>query len=73
MRNLAGEFNVLQDDASQLAKRLPDKKFCAIITPPPYYDYRHYGSNKGEIEWEQAVETITPTHWLRCFQRADIC
>lgn len=55
MRNLAGEFNVLQDDASRLAKHLSDKKSRAIVTPPPYHDHRHYGSNKGEIEREQAV------------------
>lgn len=56
MRNLAGEFNVLHGDASQLVKRLPDKKFRAIITSPPYYGHRHYGSDKGEIEREQAVD-----------------
>ena len=50
MRNLAGEFNVLQGDASQLVKRLLDKKFRAIITSPPYYGHRHYGSDKGEID-----------------------
>lgn len=56
MRNLAGEFEVLQGDASQLIKRLPRGKFRAIITSPPYYGHRHYGSDNGEIGREQAVD-----------------
>lgn len=56
MRNLAGEFEVLQGDASQLVKRLPRDKFRAIITSPPYFGHRHYGSDGSEIGREQAVD-----------------
>jgi DNA modification methylase len=56
MRNLAGEFEVLQGDASQLVRCLPREKFRAIITSPPYYGHRHYGSDKVEIGREQAVD-----------------
>jgi DNA modification methylase len=53
---LGDEFKVLQGDASQVVRRLPHGRFRAIITSPPYYGHRHYGSDKGEIGREQTVD-----------------
>ena len=53
---MGDEFEVLQGDASQVVRRLPHGRFRAIITSPPYYGHRHYGSDKGEIGREQTVD-----------------
>ncbi len=49
-------FEVLQGDAGQVVRRLPQGRFRAIITSPPYYGHRHYGSDKGEIGRELTVD-----------------
>jgi len=49
-------FKIIHGDAYQIVKQLPNARFRAIITSPPYYGHRHYGSNNREIGREQEVE-----------------
>lgn len=57
MRNLSGDpFSVLQGDARRLAGRLERGAFRAIVTSPPYFGHRHYGSDRSEIGQERDVE-----------------
>jgi len=51
-------FKIIQGDAYQIIKHLSvgGSKFRAIITSPPYYGHRHYGSDNHEIGREQTVE-----------------
>jgi DNA modification methylase len=51
-------FKIIQGDAYQIIKRLfaDGSKFRAIVTSPPYYGHRHYGSDRHEIGREQTVE-----------------
>ena len=39
-----------------MIKRLKGMKFRAIITSPPYYRHRHYGSDNHEIGREKTSE-----------------
>jgi site-specific DNA-methyltransferase (cytosine-N4-specific) len=48
-------FRIIQGDAYQAVKRLSGK-FRAVITSPPYYRHRHYGSDQYEIGQENTVE-----------------
>ena len=52
-------FKIIQGDALQMIKQLAGSKFRAIITSPPYYGHRHYGSDKHEIGQE-----ATPDEYL---------
>ena len=45
-------FKIIQGDACQVISRLSDK-FRAIITSPPYYGHRHYGTDSHEIGREK--------------------
>jgi DNA modification methylase len=56
MRNLSGEFEVVQGDASRVVKDLQPERFRAIVTSPPYFGHRHYGSDGSEIGREQSVD-----------------
>ncbi len=48
---------MLQGDAREIAKKgLEPGTFRAIITSPPYFGHRHYGSDTGEIGQERDVE-----------------
>jgi DNA modification methylase len=49
-------FKIIHGDAYQTVKRLPGSKFRAIITSPPYYGHRHYGSDGHEIGRESTPE-----------------
>jgi DNA modification methylase len=52
-------FKIIQGDALQIIKQQLSGKsrlFRAIITSPPYYGHRHYGSNSNEIGREKTVE-----------------
>ncbi len=51
-------FKIIQGDAYQTVKRLSasESRFRAIITSPPYYGHRHYGSDNDEIGREHTVE-----------------
>jgi len=49
-------FQIIHGDAGQIVKQLPDGKFRAIVTSPPYYGHRHYGDNDREIGREQTPE-----------------
>ncbi|HJU35730.1 MAG TPA: site-specific DNA-methyltransferase [Nitrososphaera sp.] len=49
-------FRMIQGDARQIIKHLTGMKFRAIITSPPYYRHRHYGTDNQEIGREQTVE-----------------
>ena len=49
-------FKIIQGDAYQIIKQLSGNKFRAIITSPPYYGHRQYGSNECEIGREQNPE-----------------
>lgn len=49
-------FKIIHGDACQTVKRLPGSKFRAIITSPPYYGHRHYGSDGHEIGRERTPE-----------------
>jgi len=49
-------FKIIHGDAYETLKRLPSSKFRAIITSPPYYGHRHYGSNGQEIGRERSPE-----------------
>jgi site-specific DNA-methyltransferase (adenine-specific) len=54
---LAGDsFRLLQGDARDIAESLEPGTFRAIITSPPYFGHRHYGSDRGEIGQERDVE-----------------
>ena len=48
-------FKVIQGDAYQVIKSLTGK-FRAVVTSPPYYGHRHYGSDEHEIGREATVE-----------------
>ncbi|MCI0564271.1 MAG: site-specific DNA-methyltransferase [Nitrososphaera sp.] len=48
-------FKIIQGDALHTIKHL-STKFRAIITSPPYYGHRHYGSDGREIGQEQTAE-----------------
>jgi DNA modification methylase len=53
---LAGDsFRTIQGDAYETVKGLPNK-FRAIVTSPPYFGHRHYGSDSHEIGQEKTVE-----------------
>lgn len=47
---------MLQGDARDIAKSMEPGTFRAIITSPPYFCHRHYGSDTGEIGQERDVE-----------------
>jgi DNA modification methylase len=49
-------FKIMHGDACETVKRLPKNKFRAIITSPPYYGHRHYGSDAHEIGREHTPE-----------------
>lgn len=49
-------FSIIKGDAHQIIKRLNGMKFRAVITSPPYYRHRHYGSDDHEIGREQTAE-----------------
>jgi DNA modification methylase len=49
-------FEIIHGDACQTVKHLPQKKFRAIITSPPYFGHRHYGDNNNEIGRERTAE-----------------
>ncbi|MGI0029175.1 MAG: DNA-methyltransferase, partial [Nitrososphaera sp.] len=51
----SGSFKIFPGDACQVIKQLR-AKFRAIITSPPYYRHRHYGSDIHEIGQEKTVE-----------------
>ncbi len=53
---MVGAFQVIYGDANQAIESLPAGKFRAIITSPPYYGHRRYGSDGQEIGREQTVE-----------------
>lgn len=48
-------FVIIHGDACDIVRRLPGK-FRAIITSPPYYGHRHYGSDGHEIGRERTPE-----------------
>jgi site-specific DNA-methyltransferase (adenine-specific) len=50
-------FKIIHGDAADAVKRLPAKKFRAVITSPPYYGHRHYGNDDHEIGREQTDES----------------
>jgi DNA modification methylase len=52
-------FKIVQGDAYETVKQLPNGTFRAIITSPPYYGHRHYGSDGHEIGRE-----CTPEEYL---------
>lgn len=49
-------FKIIHGDAYHIVKQLPNGKFRAIVTSPPYYGHRHYGSNDREIGREQTAD-----------------
>lgn len=49
-------FKIIHGDAYQVVKQLPNGRFRAIITSPPYYGHRHYGNNECEIGREQTAD-----------------
>ncbi len=51
----SGSFKIFPGDACQVIKQLR-RKFRAVITSPPYYRHRHYGSDIHEIGQEKTVE-----------------
>jgi DNA modification methylase len=51
-----GSFRIINGDAHQIIKRLTGVKFRAVITSPPYYGHRQYGSDNHEIGREQTAE-----------------
>jgi DNA modification methylase len=53
---LSGQFEVVQGDALHIAKSLQPRRFRAIVTSPPYFGHRHYGSDGSEIGREQSVD-----------------
>jgi DNA modification methylase len=56
---LDGEsFKIIQGDARQIIPTLPGR-FRAVITSPPYYGHRHYGTDRHEIGREK-----TPDEYL---------
>lgn len=55
MRNLAGEFEVVQGDACRILRNIQQRRFRAIITSPPYFGHRHYGPDKSEIGRENSI------------------
>jgi DNA modification methylase len=53
---LDGEsFKIIQGDACQIIRTLPSR-FRAVITSPPYYGHRHYGTDSHEIGREGTPE-----------------
>jgi DNA modification methylase len=48
-------FRIIKGNAYDVVKRLAGVKFRTIITSPPYYGHRHYGSHVQEIGREQTV------------------
>jgi len=55
MRNLAGEFEVVKGDVYRVVKNLQPRRFRAVVTSPPYFGHRHYGSHRSEIGRELSV------------------
>lgn len=53
---MSGEFEVVQGSALGVLKNLRARRFRAIITSPPYFGHRHYGSDKSEIGRERSVD-----------------
>lgn len=56
---MADSFEVLQGDACEAVRRLLPShmgRFRAIITSPPYFGHRQYGSHRSEIGREGDVE-----------------
>lgn len=53
---MSGEFEVVQGDVCRVLKSLQPRKFRAIITSPPYFGHRHYGSDESEIGRERTVD-----------------
>ncbi|MEM2140066.1 site-specific DNA-methyltransferase [Nitrososphaera sp.] len=53
---MSGQFEVVQGDAQRVAKSLQPRRFRAIVTSPPYFGHRHYGSDGSEIGREQSVD-----------------
>lgn len=53
---MSSEFEVMQGDASRVVRGLQPRKFRAIVTSPPYFGHRHYGSDGSEIGREQSAE-----------------
>lgn len=51
-------FRIIQGDARQIIRTLPGR-FRAVITSPPYYGHRHYGTDRHEIGREK-----TPDEYL---------
>lgn len=49
-------FKIIHGDAHQIVKQLPNGKFRAIITSPPYYGHRHYGNSEREIGREHTAD-----------------
>ncbi len=49
-------FRIFKGDAHQVIKRLSGVKFRTVITSPPYYGHRHYGSDIHEIGRESTVD-----------------
>jgi DNA modification methylase len=49
-------FKIIQGDAYQIIRQLSGYKFRTIITSPPYYGHRQYGSDQHEIGREQDPE-----------------
>lgn len=56
MRLDSESFQIIKGDACQVVKKLSGIKVRAIITSPPYYGHRHYGSDRREIGREQSVQ-----------------
>ncbi len=53
---MSGEFEVVQGSALDVLKRLQPREFRAIVTSPPYFGHRHYGSDRSEIGRERSVD-----------------
>ncbi len=49
-------YTIIRGDAFHSVKQLPEGRFRAVITSPPYYGHRHYGDNDNEIGREQTDE-----------------
>jgi len=49
-------FQIIHGNAYHVVQGLQAKRFRAIITSPPYYGHRRYGSDGMEIGREQSVE-----------------
>lgn len=42
--------SIQQGDSLQLLKQLPENSIQLVVTSPPYYAYKDYGNNEGNIE-----------------------